>query len=118
MFEHYRQPLLPRHKFLLRMARSVIVSLCFLLATIFWGTFSFHAIEGYSLIDAFLNSVMIMTGVGTIGIITTNAGKILTGIYSIISTFIFFAILAIIFTPMLHRVLHRLHLDVDRRELK
>jgi hypothetical protein len=117
MFEHYRQPLLPRQKFLLRMARSVLVSLIILLATILGGTLSFHLIEGYSPIDAFLNSVMIMTGVGTVGTITTDAGKILTGIYSIISTLIFFTTLAIIFTPVLHRVLHRLHLDVDNKDL-
>jgi hypothetical protein len=116
MFEHYRQPLLPRHKFLLRMVRSVIISMCILSVTIFLGILCFRAVEGYSWIDAFLNSVMIMTGVGTINAATTDSGKILTGIYSIISTFIFFAILAIIFTPVLHRVLHRLHLDVDRKQ--
>jgi hypothetical protein len=116
MLEHYRQPLLPRQKFLLRMVRSVMVSMGILLATVLIGTFSFNAIEGYSLIDAFLNSVMIMTGVGTVGMITTTAGKILTGVYSVISTLIFFMIIAIIFTPVLHRVLHRLHLDVDRKD--
>jgi fumarate reductase subunit D len=76
---------------------------------------AFHVVEGYSWIDSFLNAVMIMTGVGTVGVVSTDAGKVLTGIYSIISTLIFFTILAIIFTPLLHRLLHRLHLDVDRK---
>ena len=116
MFEHYRQPLLPRQKFFMRMVRSVIVSFCILLATILSGILGFHAIEGYSGLDAFLNSVMIMTGVGSVGTIATNAGKIFTGVYSIVSTLIFFAILAIIFTPVLHRVLHRLHVDVDNKD--
>lgn len=116
MFERYRQPMLPPRKFLLRMARSAIASLIMLVLTIVLGMLAFHAVEGYSWIDSFLNSVLIMTGVGTVGTINSNSGKLLTGIYSIISTLIFFAILAIIFTPLLHRLLHRLHLDVDKKD--
>ena len=115
MFEHYRQPLLPPRKFAIRMAKNVLLSFGILLAIILIGTLSFHAVEGYSLIDSFLNSVMIMTGVGTIGILTTNAGKILTGIYSLTSTLVFFAVLAIVFTPLLHRLLHKFHMDIDKK---
>ena len=77
---------------------------------------AFHFTEGFSWMDSFLNSVMIMTGVGTVGTISTSAGKILTGFYSIFSTLVFFTVLAIIFTPLLHRLMHRVHLDVDRKE--
>jgi hypothetical protein len=116
MYEHIKQPLLPKKLFYLRMLRSVAVSLLLLLATVFFGTIGFRLIEKYSWIDSALNCVLIMTGVGTVGIVNTGAGKVFTGIYSVISTLIFFTILAIIFTPLLHRLLHKLHLDVDRKE--
>ncbi|MDD2679320.1 MAG: hypothetical protein PHO03_00755 [Candidatus Omnitrophica bacterium] len=112
MLEHYRQPLLPKEKFFLRLARNVIISLLLLVATILFGTIVFHFAEKLSWIDAYLNSVMIMTGVGTVSSINTAFGKLFTGIYSILSTFIFFAILAIIATPILHRLLHKFHLDI------
>ena len=112
MFEHYRQPLLPRQEFYLRMLRSVAVSLLLLVATVLAGAAAFRIIEGFNWLDAALNCVLIMTGVGTVGIVNTAAGKIFTGIYSIASTLVFFTILAIIFTPLLHRLLHKFHLDI------
>ncbi len=115
MFEHYRQPLLPRQAFYLRMVRSVAVSLLFLIATILIGAVAFRFIEGFTWIDSALNCVLIMTGVGTVGIVNTSAGKIFTGIYSVFSTLIFFTILAIIFTPLLHRLLHKFHLDINKK---
>jgi len=115
MFEHYRQPLLPHKAFYLRMLRSVALSFLLLGIAVLIGSITFHYLEKFSWIDAFLNCLLIMTGVGTVGTVNTAAGKIFTGIYSLISTFIFFAILAIIFTPLLHRLLHRFHLDIDRK---
>ncbi len=115
MFEHYRQPLLTPRKFALRMAKSVL-ALAFICATISIGIAAFHYTEKYSWIDCFLNSVLIMTGVGTVGVVNTTAGKILTGIFSLISTLVFFAVLAIIFTPLLHRILHKFHLDLEKKD--
>lgn len=114
MLEHYRQPLLPRKAFYLRMLRSIAVSFVLLVVTVLIGATAFRYVENFSWIDAFLNCVLIMTGVGTVGNASSSAGKILTGAYSIISTLIFFAILAIIFTPLLHRLLHKFHLDIDK----
>jgi len=115
MYEHYRQPLMPRKAFYLRMLRSILVSIILLATSVAVGAILFRSIEGYSWIDAALNCVLMMTGVGTVGVVNTQAGKIVTGIYSIFSTLIFFAILAMIFTPLLHRLLHKFHLDIDKK---
>jgi hypothetical protein len=115
VFEHYRQPLLPRKAFYLRMLRSIAVSFLLLVPTVLIGSVVFRYIEHFTWIDALLNCVLIMTGVGTVGIVNSPAGKIFTGIYSVISTLIFFTILAIIFTPLLHRLLHKFHFDIDRK---
>jgi len=113
MLEHYRQPLLSKEKFVLRMARSVLVAFLLLGATIILGAVASYFTVKSSWADSFLNAVMIMTGLGTVGSIDTTPAKIFTGIYSLISAFIFFVILAIIATPLLHRLLHRLHLDTN-----
>jgi hypothetical protein len=114
MYEHIKQPLLPKNKFYLRMVRSCLLALIVLAVTLLFGTVGFRIAEHYPWIDCLLNSIMIMTGVGTLGVLNTSAGKLFTGFYSIVSTLVFFTILAIIFTPLLHRLMHKLHLDLEK----
>ena len=113
MFEHFRQPLLPSRLFFRRMLMSVAFSFALIIVTLVLGAAAFRISEGYSWIDSFLNAVMIMTGVGTVGSINTSLGKVLTGVYALVSTLIFFTVLAIIFTPLLHRLMHKFHIDLD-----
>jgi hypothetical protein len=115
MYEHYRQPLLPLKAFYRRLLRSLAFSFLLLSGTVLIGLTVFHYLEGFSATDAFLNCVLIMTGVGTVGDVNSTTGKIFTGVYAVLSTLIFFTILAIIFTPLLHRLLHKLHLDLEKK---
>ncbi len=116
MFEHYKQPLLSSQGFMLRMLRCAGTSLIVLSGTITIGTLAFHYLEDLAWIDAFLNSVLIMTGLGTVSIINTAAGKIFTSIYAIFSSIAFFAVIVILVAPILHRLLHHFHLDIDGQD--
>lgn len=118
MFEHYKQPLISQQGFILRMLRCVGTSLIVLSATVGTGTLAFHFLENLAGIDAFLNSVLIMTGLGTVSIINTTAGKIFTSIYAIYSSIAFFAVIVILVAPILHRLLHHFHLDIDGQEVE
>ncbi len=118
MFEHYKQPLLSNQEFMLRMLRSAGTSLLVLSGTITTGTLAFHFLEDLAWIDAFLNSVLIMTGLGTVSIINTAAGKIFTSIYAIFSSLAFFGVIVILVAPILHRLLHHFHLDIDSQEVE
>lgn len=116
MFERFHQPLLSHQAFLLRMLRCVGISFCLLVFTLAIGTAVFHYAEHFSWIDAFLNSVMIMTGLGLVNSVNTSGVKIFIAFYSLCSAFVFFSILAILFTPLLHRLLHHLHLDEEEKD--
>jgi len=115
MYEHYRQPILPVKAFYRRMLRSLGFSALLLIGTVIIGSAGFRLIEKFSWVDSFLNCLLIMTGVGTVGTVSTTSGKMFTGIYSVLSTLIFFTTVAIIFTPLLHRLLHKFHLDVEKK---
>ena len=91
------------------------MALGLLALTILLGTFVFHFTEHFSFLDAFLNSVLIMTGVGLVNGLNSSFGKLFTALYALLSTFIFYVTLAILFTPSLHRLLHRLHLDLEHQ---
>ncbi len=116
MYEHYRQPLLPIKAFYLRVLRGLGFSFLILAGMVLIGATAYHFLEDFGWLDSILNCVLIMTGVGTVGNMNSAGAKVFTVIYSVVSTLVFFTVLAIIFTPMLHRLLHKLHLDLERKE--
>jgi hypothetical protein len=109
-----KKPLLSRAEFAKRLLVAFLCGAIVLTLTLVLGTLGFDAIAHQSLLDAFVNSVMIMTGVGVEGELSTNGAKIFASIYSLISTFVFFIVLGIIFAPLAHRFLHRFHLDLEK----
>lgn len=54
MFEHYREPLLSRPDFIMRMVRCVILAFSLLVITLLIGALVFHYVEQFSWMDAFL----------------------------------------------------------------
>ncbi len=115
MFEHYKEPILPRHKFLVRMLEAAGIGASMFVVTITLGVFLFCGVEHETFIDGMLNSVMVMTGLGLVKDITTQPGKVFLAGYALLSAVVFFSVLAILFSPLLHRLLHRLHLE-DRNK--
>ena len=109
IFEHKRQPLLPYALFLKRMLNSTVLSAVLLSMTISLGAVGYHLLEHQSWIDAALNAVTIMSGLGLEGKLETSAGKLFTMVFALLSAFAFYSTLAILFTPPLHRFLHHFH---------
>jgi len=116
MFEHHQQPLLSKSAFFIRMLRCAMVTLALLILTLLIGIIFFHSTEHFSWIDSFLNSALIMTGLGLVNILNTCSGKLFTAFYALFSALAFYTILAIILTPLLHRMLHHLHLDIESKK--
>ena len=113
MFERYDDPLLTHSEFFIRMLRCVLLAMVLLVLTLLLGTIMFHNIEPFSWIDAFFSSVLILTGIGMEKTLSTPAGKLSTSFYALFSTMIFYVILGIVFTPLLHRLLHHFHFKED-----
>ena len=118
MFEHRSKPLLPLSAFYWRLARSAAIGLLVIIATLGIGMVGYRSFEGMSWVDAFVNSAMILSGMGPISMLQTEGGKIFAGCYALFSGLAFFAILGIIFAPAVHRFLHRFHVDEARRNAK
>ena len=116
MFEHYRQPLLPRAEFYARLTRCVAVAGAILVFFVLIGLAGFCLFEKYSPVDAILNSILIMVGVGANNPISTHGGKIFFIFYALFSSIAFYVILVIIFSPLAHRFLHKFHLDLENKK--
>ena len=111
MFENRSQPLLPLEQFIKRMAQTVGIALLLLVASLGIGMAGYHFTDQISWLDAFVNASMILTGMGPVGEIKTTAGKLFASFYALFSGMIFITVVAVTLTPLLHRLLHKFHID-------
>jgi hypothetical protein len=75
------------------------------------GTIGFHWLALQEWIDAFLNSSMLLGGMGPIGEIKTTTGKIFASLYALYAGIVFIASSGLLLAPALHRIMHRVHLE-------
>jgi hypothetical protein len=115
LFEHRSQPLLPRRLFVRRLARYGIYALAVIAVSMFLGMAGYHFLGRLNWIDAYLNAAMILTGMGPVDPMPTAAGKLFSGLYAIYSGVIFLSVVALMFTPIAHRLLHIFHLESGRK---
>jgi hypothetical protein len=113
MFEHRRQPLLPRRVFYVRFARGAGMGLIIILGSLSIGMAGYHTFEKMPWIDAFVNAAMILSGMGPVGQIQTNGGKLFAGCYALYSGLALITTIGVVFGPVFHRFLHKFHLEVQ-----
>lgn len=111
MYEHRGQPVLPLHRFLLRLASSAVAAFVLIGSSLAAGMVGYHMLEGLSWMDAFLNSAMLLGGMGPVNNPTTHGGKLFAGIYALYCGLVVIFVAGILLAPILHRVLHRLHVE-------
>ena len=114
MFERSNQPLLTRTRFIQRLAYSMMVAFICITIALYIGMLGYHYFERMGWVDAFVNAAMILSGMGPVQSLATVGGKLFAGFYALFSglTFIFF--ISIIFAPLVHRFLHKFHVEEAR----
>ena len=115
MFEHHTKPLLPRRIFYRRVAKNFGFGFLFILFSLGIGMAGYHGFEKMPWLDSFLNAAMILSGMGPVGTLQTDAGKIFAGCYALYSGLALIAIVGIVFAPVIHRFLHKFHLEDEGR---
>lgn len=73
------------------------------------GMFGYHWIAGQPWVDSFLNSSMLLGGMGPVGEIANDGGKIFAGVFALYAGVVFLFVAAILLAPIFHRVLHKFH---------
>ncbi|MDD5240344.1 MAG: hypothetical protein PHG47_01345 [Sulfuricella sp.] len=116
MLEHKRQPIAPLNVFFWRLAKNASLALIAVAAALSIGIYGYYVTEHLPLIDALLNAAMILGGMGPVNELHTNAGKLFAAGYALFSGLVFMIVAGILFAPILHRFLHRLHLETDERK--
>ncbi len=113
MFEHKSHPIISRQAFLLRMARTVLVTFGIIAISLLIGVMGYRITESMSWIDSLLNASMILSGMGPANTLNTDAGKLFASMYALFSGIVFISSAGILVAPVFHRVMHQMHVDVD-----
>ena len=112
-FEHKSEPLLRWSAFLRRWMASWALGLSLITASLAGGMAGYHFCENLSWLDAFANAAMILSGMGPLAQPQTVSGKLFAGVYALYSGLAVIVITGIIFAPVIHRFLHKLHLETE-----
>ncbi len=111
MYESRHARPLPRRPFIRRMALHLLTALGLLAVSLSVGMLGYARFEGLGWLDGFLNSAMLLGGMGPVNPPATPAGKLFAGLYALYAGLVFIVTAALVFTPVVHRVLHRFHWD-------
>ena len=111
MYEKRTDPPLPHERFMRRLGGHVAVAAGLLVMSLAIGMAGYVGFEHLGWRDAFLNAAMLLGGMGPVDPPRTDAGKLFAGLYALYAGLVFLVTAALLFTPLLHRLMHRFHWD-------
>ena len=86
-------------------------------ASLMIGVFGYHYYCNLSYTDSLLNASMILTGMGPVNAMTTQAAKLFASFYALFSGIAFLTIMSIVLAPAVHRFFHRFHLELEEEDV-
>jgi len=111
MYEHRKQPLAPITTFYQRVLKNIMLALLIMAFCLAIGVIGYHYSANIAWLDSLHNASMILSGMGPVVEIKTNAGKWFSSAYALFSGIVFITNIGVILAPALHRIFHRLHLE-------
>jgi hypothetical protein len=109
--EHKKQKVVSLSRFLKRVLKYLYLTSILILFSLAIGVTGYCHFGGLELIDSFHMSSMILTGMGPVAEMKTEEAKIFSSFYALYSGVAFLSITAVFFAPIIHRLLHILHVD-------
>lgn len=114
MYEPKTHPPIPRKRFVRRVLLHAAAAFALLLVSLMLGMAGYEYFEQLPWRSAFLNSAMLLGGMGPVDAPRTDGGKLFAGLYALYAGLVFLVVAALILTPIVHRVMHKFHWEQDR----
>ena len=109
LYERHSSRPISRAAFARRMLRHGLLALLVTVASIALGMAGYMHYEGLPWRDAFLNTAMLMGGMGPVDPPRTDGGKMFAGLYALYAGLVFLLVAGVVVAPVLHRILHHFH---------
>ncbi len=106
-----KSQLLPRREFIRRLGWSIAAGTVLILFSLTIGMVGYHTLGGLPWVDAFLDASMILSGMGPVSPLQSTPAKIFAGCYALYSGLALLTTAGVILAPVIHRALHRFHLE-------
>jgi hypothetical protein len=100
--EHRKQQVVSFPQFLIRVGRYALVSVMLIIFSVSVGTLGYHYFGQLS-----------WSGMGPVAEMKTNGAKVFSSFFALYSGVAFLSITAVFFAPIVHRLLHILHVESD-----
>ena len=113
-YESLKERPLDRAQFMRRLGAHFLAALGLLVGSLGMGMIGYVVFEHLPWLDAFLNTAMLLGGMGPVNMPQTSGGKLFAGLYALYAGLVFIVSAALLLTPVVHRILHRLHWDDDQ----
>jgi hypothetical protein len=113
MYESRTQAPLSRARFARRALGHAAAALGVFVVFLGGGIAGYAHFEHLTLLDAFLNSAMLLGGMGPVDMPVTPGGKLFAGVYALVAGLVFIALAGLIVAPFAHRLLHLFHWDAE-----
>jgi hypothetical protein len=114
--EKRHQPIASPQVFSQRLLFNGLLALGTIVLALTIGIAGYMGLEGMGFIDAFVNSAMILSGMGPMGALQYDSAKIFAGFYAIFCGLLIFGVAGLILAPVFHRILHDFHVPDDDKK--
>jgi hypothetical protein len=106
MVELAHSHLLSRRRFAARMISIVLTTVFVDEVALAFGAIGYHTLDGLNWLDASLDAALVMAGNGPVHVPRTSGSKLFTVVYALLGVILFAAVIGVLLTPVLHRMLH------------
>ena len=109
--ENKSQKILPVKNFVARLFKYFNFVLILISISLGIGITGYSYFGELNFIDSFHMSSMILTGMGPVAEMKTQSAKMFSSFYALYSGVAFLSITAVFFAPIIHRLMHILHVE-------
>jgi hypothetical protein len=109
--EGSKDKLAPLSVFAKRMIAAVLTACGVIAVVLFIGIAGYHWLGGFDWIDSILEASMILGGMGPVNPLKNTAVKLFASAYALFSGLVFIGLMGIVLTPVVHRVMHKFHVE-------
>lgn len=113
-FEHHKQKVVPLQHFIIRLLRYSLFAFILIAFSVLLGVLGYHYAADLNWLDSFHMASMILTGMGPVAEMQTSGAKLFDSFYALYSGVAFLSITAVFFAPIVHRIMHILHVDDEK----